>query len=220
MTNFIELDGNIREMTGHGVTRKLLKNDRIPAVIYGHNGENINIDLDIKKFETEYYKGDINLKLFKLKINGKTYTVIPYQIDVHPVSDRPRHIDFMSVEGKKEIKVMIPLKCINKDKSPGIKKGGYLNMIKRKLQLYVDPMNIPDNIIIDCNNLLLKQSVKISNIKLPENTRPVTKKDIILVTITGRGKNDVLDTQAAASAGGDTAASQTTTAAASAAKKK
>lgn len=194
MTTYVELDGNIREQVGHGVSRKLSKKDRIPAVIYSENGsENVCIDLDIKKFEKEYFEGNVQLKIFKINTGKEVFEVIPYQIDVHPVSDRPRHISFMSVKGKKEIKVMIPLNCINKEKSPGIKKGGYLNMIKRRLQLWVDPKNIPNGITVDCGSLLLKQSIKISGVNLPEGTRPVTKKDLILVTVIGRGKNNEAD---------------------------
>ena len=145
--------------------------------------------MDLRKFETEYLKGNVQLKIFNIKIGDKTYKVIPYQIDIHPVTDRPRHIDFIQVDGKKEIKVMVPLNCMNSQRAPGIKKGGYLNIIKRKLQLYVDPNNIPNSIDIDCGRMLLKQSIRISQVNLPEGTRPVTKKDLILVTVIGRGKN-------------------------------
>lgn len=189
-TKIVELDGNIRELVGNSAAKKLLRENKIPAVVYSENGqENIYIELDLRKFETEYLKGNVQLKVFNIKIGDKVYKVIPYQIDIHPVTDRPRHIDFISVEGKKEIKVMVPINCLNAQRSPGIKRGGYLNMIKRKLQLYVNPENIPDCIEVDCSRLLLKQSVRISQINLPEGTRPVTKKDLILMTVIGRGKN-------------------------------
>ena len=217
MTAIVELDGNIRSIIGKNASKKLLKENKIPAVIYSENGEdNLCIELDLRKFETEYLKGNVQLKIFNIKVGDKVHKVIPYQIDIHPVTDRPRHIDFIPVDGKKEIKVMVPLNCMNSAKAPGMKKGGYLNIIKRKLQLYVDPNNIPNSIDIDCGRMLLKQSIKISQIKLPEGTRPVTKKDLILVTITGRGKNVDEDVQAAASAA---SATQTTTATADAAKK-
>ena len=208
MTNFIELDGNIRELVGKSSSKKLLKQNRIAAVIYSEDGsKNLNIDLDMKKFETEYYKGNVQLKLFKLNINGKEYKVIPYQIDIHPVTDRPRHISFIPVDGKKEIKVMIPLCCINSERAPGAKRGGYLNIIKRKLQFYVDPLNIPEKVVLDCGNLLLKQSKRISDLKLPEGVRPTTKKDIIIVSMVGRGKNTAEDL--AAVAGTNTATTTT-----------
>lgn len=198
MTTVVELDGNIRSIIGKNASKKLLKENKIPAVIYSENGEgNLCIELDLRKFETEYFKGNVQLKIFNIKIGDKVHKVIPYLIDLHPVTDRPRHIDFIPVEGKKEIKVMVPLNCMNSVRAPGMKKGGYLNIIKRKLQLYVNPDNIPNSIDIDCSKMLLKQSIKISQITLPEGTRPVTKKDLILVTITGRGKNVDDEVQAA-----------------------
>lgn len=201
MTTVVELDGNIRSIIGKNASKKLLKENKIPAVIYSENGEgNLCIELDLRKFETEYFKGNVQLKIFNIKIGNKVHKVIPYLIDLHPVTDRPRHIDFIPVEGKKEIKVMVPLNCMNSVRAPGMKKGGYLNIIKRKLQLYVNPDNIPNSIDIDCSKMLLKQSIKISQITLPEGTRPVTKKDLILVTITGRGKNVDDEVQAAQAA--------------------
>ncbi len=194
MTQVVDLNGNIRSLVGKNVGNKLLKVGKIPAVIYGENGEpNINIELDIREFEKEYFKGNVELKIFNLNIDGKIYKVIPYLIDIHPVSDRPRHVDFIQVEGKKEIKVLIPLTFRNREKSPGLKKGGYLNIISRKIQLFVDPENIPNEIVIDLTGLHLKNSVKLSQIKLPEGTRSITKKDIILCTIVGRGKSDIED---------------------------
>lgn len=201
MTTVVELDGNIRSIIGKNASKKLLKENKIPAVIYSENSEgNLCIELDLRKFETEYFKGNVQLKIFNIKIDNKVHKVIPYLIDLHPVTDRPRHIDFIPVEGKKEIKVMVPLNCMNSVRAPGMKKGGYLNIIKRKLQLYVNPDNIPNSIDIDCSKMLLKQSIKISQITLPEGTRPVTKKDLILVTITGRGKNVDDEVQAAQAA--------------------
>ena len=192
MTQVVDLNGNIRSLVGKNVGNKLLKVGKIPAVIYGENGEpNINIELDIREFEKEYFKGNVELKIFNLNIDGKIYKVIPYLIDIHPVSDRPRHVDFIQVEGKTEIKVLLPLTFRNREKSPGLKKGGYLNIISRKIQLFVDPENIPNEIVIDLTGLHLKNSVKLSQIKLPEGTRSITKKDIILCTIVGRGKSDI-----------------------------
>lgn len=201
MTQVVNLDGNIRTIIGKNVGSKLLKIGKIPAVIYGENGEpNINIELDIKKFETEYFKGNVELKIFNLNIDGKVYKVIPYLIDIHPVSDRPRHIDFIQVDGKKEIKVLVPLKFINKEKSPGLKKGGCLNIVSRKLQLFVDPNNIPESIVIDLTGLHLKNSVRLSKVKLPEGTRSVTKKDLILCAVAGRGRSDMNDASKTAAA--------------------
>ena len=104
MTEIVKLDGNIRTSFGSSSTKKLRKNDRLPAVIYGENGvDNIFIDIDIKAFEKEYFKGGVETKIFEIKTDKETYNLLCYQIDLDPVSDRPRHLDFISVKGKKQI---------------------------------------------------------------------------------------------------------------------
>ena len=209
MTEIVRLDGNIRKNFGSSVTRKLRKNDRLPAVIYGEDSnENTFIDLDIKSFEKEYYKGGIETKIFEINIEGKTYELLCYQVDLDPVSDRPRHVDFISIKNKKQVKVLIPLKFINSEKSPGLKRGGYLNVMYRKLQVLCDPKNIPSSIEIDCSSLRLKQSIKISNLKLPEVVKAASKKDLMLARIIGRGKDDT-DTSSTSEAA-NTTSQQTT----------
>lgn len=209
MTEIVKLDGNIRTSFGSSSTKKLRKNDRLPAVIYGENGaDNIFIDIDIKAFEKEYFKGGVETKIFEIKTDRETYKLICYQIDLDPVSDRPRHVDFISIKDKKQVKVLVPLKFINSEKSPGLKRGGYLNVMYRKLQVICDPNNIPPAIEIDCASLRLKQSVKISNLKLPDGVKPASKKDVMLVRIIGRGKDDA-DTQTAGD-GATTTTQQTT----------
>lgn len=209
MTEIVKLDGNIRTSFGSSSTKKLRKNDRLPAVIYGENGvDNIFIDIDIKAFEKEYFKGGVETKIFEIKTDKETYNLLCYQIDLDPVSDRPRHLDFISVKGKKQIKVLVPLKFINSEKSPGLKRGGYLNIIYRKLQVLCDPKNIPSSIEIDCSSLRLKQSIKISNLKLPEVVKAASKKDLMLARIIGRGKDDT-DTSSTSEAA-NTTSQQTT----------
>ena len=209
MTEIVKLDGNIRTSFGSSSTKKKKKNDRLPAVIYGENGvDNIFIDIDIKAFEKEYFKGGVETKIFEIKTDKETYNLLCYQIDLDPVSDRPRHLDFISVKGKKQIKVLVPLKFINSEKSPGLKRGGYLNIIYRKLQVLCDPKNIPSSIEIDCSSLRLKQSIKISNLKLPEVVKAASKKDLMLARIIGRGKDDT-DTSSTSEAA-NTTSQQTT----------
>ena len=207
MTEVIKIDGNIREEIGTTSTRRLRRENRLPAVIYGENNkDNIFIDIDIKEFEKHYYKGGVETKIFEIKTEKETFEVVCYQIDLDPVSDRPRHIDFMSVKGKKEIKTIVPINYINRDKAIGIKSGGYVNVLVRKLQVICDPKNIPSSIDVECSKLRLKQSVKISNLQLPEGVRPVSKKDLLLVRVIGRGKDT--SAEATAEAGAETAAAK------------
>lgn len=208
MTEIIKLDGNIREDLGSSSAKKLRKLDRLPAVIYGENHVNTYIDIDLKQFEKEYFKGGIETRTFEIKTPKETFNLVCYQVDLDPVSDRPRHVDFISTKGKKEIKTLIPIKYLNKDKAIGLKNGGYVNVLVRKLQAYCDPKNIPPFIEIDCAPLRLKQSVRISNLKFPDKVRPATKKDLLLVRVIGRGKDTTEAAAATADAAGQTSQQQ------------
>lgn len=189
----ISFNGSIREEIGGSSARKLRKENRLPAVIYGEKDQlNVNISLDLKEFEKEYKKGCIETKNIEIKAGKETFEVVCYQIDLDPVSDRPRHVDFISTKGKKEVKVLVPVKYTNRDKALGLKNGGFVNVLVRKVQIICDPKNIPPYFEIDCTPLRLKQSVMLFDLKLPTNAKFVSKKNLMLVKVIGRGK-DTLD---------------------------
>lgn len=189
----IVFNGSIREEIGGSSARKLKKEGKIPAVIYGEKDKpNVNISLDLKEFEKEYKKGCIETKNIEIKTDKESFEVVCYQIDLDPVSDRPRHIDFISTKGKKEVKVLVPIKYTNRDKALGLKNGGFVNILVRKVQVICDPKKIPAYFEIDCTPLRLKQSVMLFDLKLSDGAKLVSKKNIMLVKVIGRGK-DTLD---------------------------
>ncbi len=194
MVNFLTLNGSIRKDLGSANTNRLRKEGFIPAVIYGNNGEeNIYISVSKRDFDKEYLKGAIEIRPIELDVDGKKYKVLTYQIDLDPVSDLPRHIDFINIEGKKEVKVYIPVSFVGREKSPGVKKGGFLNILKRKIQFYVDPMNIPASIEVVVSSMHIGDKIKINDIKLPAGIRPVDKTNFNICSITGRGKSTTDD---------------------------
>lgn len=191
MSEIIKLDGNIRTELGSSSTKKLRKVGRLPAVIYSNDAKsNVCIDIDLKAFERELEKGGITAKIFEIKTPKKTFSLVISEISYDPVSDRPRHIDFVSLDGKKEVKVFIPVVFLNRDKSPGLKRGGFLNILKRKLCLLCDVKKIPSKIEIDISGLRLKEAINSSQLELPDGTKLANKKDFMVVNITGRGKKD------------------------------
>jgi len=202
MVNYINLDGSIRTEMGSGATGRKRKEGLVPAVIYGFESPNDNVYLYIskKEFEKEYLKGAIQTKPIELSLDGKKYKVLVHDIDLDPVTDMPRHVDFMNIEGKKEVKVQVPVNYIGKDKSPGIKRGGFLNILKRRIQVYVDPMNIPSFIEVDVSKAHIGDKIKISSITLPDGIRAVDKSNFNVFTITGRGKSKIDDETPAAAA--------------------
>lgn len=218
MVEFLTLNGSIRKDLGSSNTNRLRKEGYTPAVIYGTNGsDNLYISIAKKDFDKEYLKGNIETKPIELTVDGKKYQVLTYQIDIDPLTDLPRHIDFINIKDKKEVKVYVPVKFIGKEKAPGLKRGGFLNILKRKIQLYVDPMNIPASIDVYVDTMHIGSKIKINDIKLPDNVKVVDKTNFNIVTITGRGKStDDAAPQAAATAD---AAATTDTAATTEAKK-
>ena len=167
-----------------GQINKLRSDGFIPAILYGGKKDNINISLkklhliDIIKTET------FLSKVVDLDIDGNSEKVVPRDITYHPLSDEPTHIDFMRVVKGSRIILEIPVKFINLDKSPGLKKGGVLNTVRRKVELKCPAENIPDEIVVDLDNTEIGSSLKISSVKLPENVAPtITDRDFVIATV-------------------------------------
>ena len=167
-----------------GQINKLRSDGSIPAILYGGKKDNINISLkklhliDIIKSET------FLSKVVDLDLDGNSEKVLPRDISYHPLSDEPTHIDFMRVVKGSRIILEIPVKFINLDKSPGLKKGGVLNTVRRKVELKCPAENIPDEIVVDLDNTEIGSSLKISSVKLPENVTPtITDRDFVIATV-------------------------------------
>ena len=122
--------------------------------------------------------------ILNLNIDGEEEKVLPRDITFHPLSDEPTHIDFLRVVKGSKLKLEIPVKFINNDKSPGLKKGGVLNIVRRKVELRCPTENIPSELVVDLENTEIGASIKISSIKLPENITPTIQgRDFVVATI-------------------------------------
>lgn len=220
MVEFLTLNGSIRKDLGSSNTNRLRKEGKIPAVIYGNNGsENIFIYVAKKDFDKEYLKTNIEIKPIELNIDGKKYQVLTYQIDLDPVTDLPRHIDFIDIKDRKEVKVYIPVNFVGKEKTPGLKRGGFLNILKRKIQFYVNPLSIPAKIDVNVDSMHIGSKIKINDIQLPDNIKVVDKTNFNIVTITGRGKSTDDNASKQATANAETGSTTTASAATTEAKK-
>jgi len=123
-------------------------------------------------------------KIVDLDIDGNLEKVLPRDIAYDPISDEPNHIDFMRIVKGSRLALEIPVKFINHDKSPGLKKGGVLNTVRRKVELKCPVENIPNKIVIDLDNTEIGTSIKISSVKLPENLIPtITDRDFVIATV-------------------------------------
>ena len=173
-----------RNTSSAGQINKLRLGGSVPAVLYGGKKNNLNISLqklhikDVVKTET------FMSKVLDLDIDGNPEKVLPRDVAYDPVSDEPIHIDFMRIAKGAKLILEIPVKFINHDKSPGLKKGGVLNTVRRKVELKCPAENIPDEIVVDLNNTEINSSLKISSVKLPENVIPIiTDRDFVIATV-------------------------------------
>ncbi len=200
----ITLKAEKREQLGTAASRKLKNAGRIPAVIYAKSG-NINLSLDTRDFETEYFKGILPVSVIELDLAGKKTKVIAHKIELDPVSDRPVHVDFLGCDDSKVIRAKPKFSFVNQEKSLGLKKGGVLNIVLRRVEVVCDnEKSIPSTIEIDIAPLHIGSKVRASDLNLPAGVKLLKKSNFLIASITGRGKSD--DDSAAAAQAAATAA--------------
>ena len=179
------LAGEEKKGSGTGNSRALRREGKLPAIIYGFD-ENHMISLIYKDFLKEYHKGNLLSKLVNIKLGKKLLKVIPRDVQIDPVSDAPIHVDFQLIKDSVPIKVDVRVKVINQDKSPGIKKGGILNVVKKYIGLNCIPKNIPGYLEIDVSGFEIGKNIHINDIELPDGITPVDKSNFTVLTIAGR----------------------------------
>ena len=173
-----------RNTVTNGQINKLRADGFVPAVLYGGKKNNLNISLEKLHIEKILKSEAFMSKVFDLNIDGSSEKALPRDIAYDPISDEPIHIDFIRIEKGSKLILEIPVKFINSDKSPGLKKGGVLNIVRRKIELKCPAENIPNEIIVDLDNTEINTSLKISSVKLPENVVPtITDRDFVIATV-------------------------------------
>ena len=173
-----------RESTSSGSNNKLRLEGLIPAILYGGKDSNQNISVKKKEIQSLVYSDTFLSKVLELDIDGKKEKVIPRDVAFHVVSEEPIHIDFMRIVAGKKIILEIPVKFINHPDSPGLKRGGVLNIVRRKVELKCPAENIPDEIIVDLAGTDIGTSIKISAVKLESDIVPtITDRDFVIATV-------------------------------------
>ncbi len=173
-----------RERTSSGSNSKLRSEGLIPAILYGGKDSNQNISVKKKEIQSLVYSDTFLSKVLELDIDGKKEKVIPRDVAFHVISEEPIHIDFMRIVAGKKIILEIPVKFINHPDSPGLKRGGVLNIVRRKVELKCPAENIPDEIIVDLAGTDIGTSIKISAVKLGSDTVPtITDRDFVIATV-------------------------------------
>ncbi len=184
MVDATKIAAQPRERAGKGASRAVRRAGRVPGVIYGEKAPPTLIDLDPKTVQAEIDKPGFFTRVFDVEIGGKVQRALARDIQLHPVTDRPEHVDFMRVGATTRIRVGIPVKFINQDKSPGLKRGGVLNVVRHTIEVYCRVDNIPQSFSIDLDGLDIGDSIHISKVKLPEGVKPtITTRDFTIAAV-------------------------------------
>ena len=167
-----------------GQVNSLRKKGEVPAIIYGGKEQNQKISLSKKEVKSLIEKENFLSSVISLNLDGKVQNVLPRDITFDTVSDEPIHVDFLRIVEGAKIILEIPVKFINNEKSPGLKRGGVLNIVRRKVELKCSTENIPTEIIVDLDNLDIGASIKISSVQLPNNVTPsIQGRDFVIATV-------------------------------------
>ncbi len=178
------LEANIRNTKTKGELNTLRSLGNVPAVVYGGEDKNQNIFVSKKTLINLLDKDNFLSNIINLKIEGKDQNVLPRDVKFDILSDEPTHVDFLRIVKGGKVILQIPVKFINSDKSPGLKRGGVLNIVRRKVELKCPTENIPNELIVDLDGVDIGQSFKISAIKLPENVHPTIQgRDFVVATL-------------------------------------
>jgi len=162
------LEANTRNTKSKGDVRSLRLNGNVPAIIYGGSDQNEKISVSKKILKTMLDKEGFLSSIITLNVDGKNQNVLPREISYNVLSDEPTHVDFLRVVPGVKIRIEVPVQFINHETSPGLKRGGVLNIVRRKVELKCPSEKIPESIVLDLNGVDIGESFKISSVKLED----------------------------------------------------
>jgi large subunit ribosomal protein L25 len=183
MANVNEIKASAREKAGTGAARATRREGKVPGVIYGDDKTPLNIALDYHDLRQKIYAGHFLTTIYDIDVDGTKHRVIPRDYQLDPVKDFPIHVDFMRLGEGATIRVSIPIHVRNAEASPGVKRGGAVNIVTHSLEVRCLAEAIPNAIDVDISTLDIAHSIHLSNLTLPPNVRPVAAGDVTLVTI-------------------------------------
>ena len=184
MSDALTLPAEARERAGKGASRELRRQGRVPAVIYGGKEEPTTIHLEAKELIRQLGSGHFMNSIVMIDVGGKMVRTLPKDVAMHPVTDRPLHVDFLRLAKNAKVEVAVPVVFVNEEASPGLKKGGVLNVVRHELELVCEADKIPSEINIDVTGLDVGDSIHISNVTLPEGSESaITDRDFTIATV-------------------------------------
>jgi|TARA_R110002072_G_scaffold81148_4_gene185830 large subunit ribosomal protein L25 len=184
MSDALTLPAETRERAGKGASRALRRDGRVPAVIYGGKEEPVMIHIEEKELVKQLMTGHFMNSIVEIELGGQTLRTLPKDVALDPVKDRPIHADFLRMVKGGKIDVQVPVVFANEEASPGLKKGGVLNVVRHELELVCDNDRIPSEIVIDVTGKEVGDSIHISEVTLPEGSESaITDRDFTIATL-------------------------------------
>ena len=184
MSDALTLPAETRERAGKGASRQLRREGRVPAVIYGGKEEPVMIHVEAKELVRQLDTGHFMNSIVEIELGGKKVKTLPKDVSLHPVTDRPEHVDFFRLAKGGKIEVQVPVVFTNEEASPGLKKGGVLNVVRHELDLICENDKIPGEIEIDVTGKEVGDSIHISEVTLPEGSESaITDRDYTIATL-------------------------------------
>lgn len=174
MAQTYTMSASLREKSGKGAARAARRADQVPAVIYGDKKEPLSINLEARELG-RHLAATFYTHIYNLKVGNDTHKVIPREVQFHPVTDVPMHVDFLRVSDKTKITVEVPIEIIGADKAPGVKNGGLLNLVYHELEVKCLADAIPEHITIDVSKLEIGQSIHLNELTLPKGVEPTSQ---------------------------------------------
>jgi large subunit ribosomal protein L25 len=187
MAETTELKAWARQRSGKGGARSARREGRVPGILYGDKQEPQSISVDYRAISQELLTGHFQSTIFTLNVEGAKTRVIPRSVQLDPVRDFPIHVDFLRLTKNALVTVDVPVRFLNEAASPGLKRGGVLNIVRHEIPVRCPADAIPDHFDVDLTGLEIGNSVHISAIALPPNVRPtIAERDFTVATIVGR----------------------------------
>jgi large subunit ribosomal protein L25 len=202
MSEQLTLPAEARDRAGKGASRALRREGRVPAVVYGEKKEPLAIHVEEKLLYKMLLTGHFMNSVVMIDFEGKPHRTLPKAVDFHPVSSRPIHVDFLRIGEHTKVTVAVPVRFDNEEASPGLKRGGVLNVVQHELELVCDASKIPNEIHIDLTGLEIGDSIHISQVQLPEGAIPsIEDRDFTVATVVAPSAVKAEEEEAAAAEG-------------------
>jgi large subunit ribosomal protein L25 len=184
MSEQLTLSAELRERAGKGASRAIRRDGRVPAVIYGNKQEPLSIHVEEKALMKMLNTGHFMNSVVMIDVDGGKNRTLPKDVQFHPVTDRPLHVDFFRISAHSKVTVAVPIRFVNDEAAPGIKRGGVLNAVRHELELVCDASSIPDEIVIDLTGLEIGDALHISQVELPKGTSSaIDDRDFTIATV-------------------------------------